>query len=291
MGYAIRDFGPLVMVGPGRHLRRGALRCVFPDLSDHAGRCRRDARRGERRGLLKGARGRKPASREAILDVLLKIGGDNGLLMQHADDIREADINPLIVSAVRRRGRRRALHPRIRPRNERRRHPGGIHALVQTASRCGDRCLTKARALPNVFIRRLREFGFEGEIYPDTSDRGRDRRSDRLRPRGYTGAGRRAYIAIGAAQIPPMLASANGRLRFAQVISSGFGEVEEGRELQAGCSRRRAQAARAHRPELSGPLYSARQGHFAEIGAEGCRPRRRPLAERRTGHRYHSARA
>jgi hypothetical protein len=30
--------------------------------------------------------------------VLLKIGGDDGLLMRHVDDFTEADINPLIVS-------------------------------------------------------------------------------------------------------------------------------------------------------------------------------------------------
>jgi acetyl-CoA synthetase (ADP-forming) len=48
--------------------------------------------------LLRGARGRKPASREAILDALLKVGGKDGLLMTHADDIAEADINPIIVS-------------------------------------------------------------------------------------------------------------------------------------------------------------------------------------------------
>jgi hypothetical protein len=35
---------------------------------------------------------------DAIIDVLLKVGGENGLLMQHAADISEADINPLIVS-------------------------------------------------------------------------------------------------------------------------------------------------------------------------------------------------
>ena len=50
--------------------------------------------------VLNGARGRKPASRDAIVDVLLKIGGEGGLLMRHADDFREADINPLIVSGA-----------------------------------------------------------------------------------------------------------------------------------------------------------------------------------------------
>ncbi|MBI2296418.1 MAG: acetate--CoA ligase family protein, partial [Betaproteobacteria bacterium] len=31
-------------------------------------------------------------------DALLRIGGEGGLLMTHAADIREADVNPLIVS-------------------------------------------------------------------------------------------------------------------------------------------------------------------------------------------------
>jgi acyl-CoA synthetase (NDP forming) len=48
--------------------------------------------------ILKGARGRKPASLDAIIDVLMKVGGEKGLLMRHADDIKEADVNPLIVS-------------------------------------------------------------------------------------------------------------------------------------------------------------------------------------------------
>jgi succinyl-CoA synthetase beta subunit len=94
------DFGPLVMVGLGG---------IFVEiLADVAFRIcpitRLDAVEmlDELKGaaLLDGARGRAPASRDAIIDVLLKIGGDNGLLMQHADDFREADINPLIVSAT-----------------------------------------------------------------------------------------------------------------------------------------------------------------------------------------------
>jgi hypothetical protein len=48
--------------------------------------------------ILKGARGKKPVSQEAIIEVLIKVGGEKGLLMQHAADIKEADINPLIVS-------------------------------------------------------------------------------------------------------------------------------------------------------------------------------------------------
>lgn len=96
----IRDpqFGPLVMVGLG-----GVLVEVLADVAFRI--CpitRLDAEEmlDELKGaaLLRGARGRRPASREAIVDVLLKVGGDNGLLMTHGDDIAEADINPLIVS-------------------------------------------------------------------------------------------------------------------------------------------------------------------------------------------------
>ena len=97
---AVRDpqFGPLVMVGLG-----GIFVEVLADVSFRI--CpitRLDAREmlAELKGaaVLKGARGRKPASQDAIVDVLLKIGGEEGLLLCHADDFREADINPLIVS-------------------------------------------------------------------------------------------------------------------------------------------------------------------------------------------------
>lgn len=97
----LRDpqFGPLVMVGLG-----GIFVEVLADVAFRI--CpitRRDAEEmlGELKGaaLLDGARGRAPVSRAAIIDALLKIGGEGGLLMTHAADLAEVDINPLIVSA------------------------------------------------------------------------------------------------------------------------------------------------------------------------------------------------
>ncbi len=97
----LRDpqFGPLVMVGLG-----GIFVEVLRDVSFRI--CpitRLDAQEmlAELKGaaILDGARGMKPVSKDAIIDVLLKVGGENGLLMRHADDIAEADINPLIVSS------------------------------------------------------------------------------------------------------------------------------------------------------------------------------------------------
>ncbi len=96
----LRDpqFGPLVMVGLG-----GIFVEILKDVSFRLCPITRiDAEEmiAELKGaaILQGARGTKPASMDAIIDVLLKVGGENGLLMQHAADISEADINPLIVS-------------------------------------------------------------------------------------------------------------------------------------------------------------------------------------------------
>lgn len=96
----LRDpqFGPLVMVGLG-----GIFVEILKDVSFRLcpiSRIDAEEMLAELKGvaILKGARGTKPASMDAIIDVLLKVGGDNGLLMQHAADISEADINPLIVS-------------------------------------------------------------------------------------------------------------------------------------------------------------------------------------------------
>ncbi len=126
---------------------------------------------------------------------------------------------------------------------------------------------TRGAALPNIFIRRIREFGFEGAIYPihpaaaeiDGLPAYRTL-ADTPQPVDY------AYIAVSAAQIPAMLAAAAGRVRYAQVISSGFGEVEAGKELQ----QQLAAAARAGGMRLLGPnclgLYTPRgKVTFTEI--------------------------
>jgi acyl-CoA synthetase (NDP forming) len=96
----IRDpqFGQLIMVGLG-----GIFVEILADVSFRI--CpvtRLDAQEmlAELKGaaLLQGARGRKPVPMEAIVDVMLKVGGEGGLLMTHEKDIAEADINPVIVS-------------------------------------------------------------------------------------------------------------------------------------------------------------------------------------------------
>jgi acyl-CoA synthetase (NDP forming) len=133
---------------------------------------------------------------------------------------------------------------------------------------------TRGDALPNVFIRRLREHGYGGAIYPIHPSAPQIEGLTAYRslaespePVDY------AYVAIAAAQVPPLLRGARGRVRYAQVISSGFGEADEGGKLQEEL----VAAARAGGARLIGPncmgIYSPRgRVTFADVGAleAGC---------------------
>lgn len=93
------QFGPMVMVGLG-----GIFVELFKDISIRI--CpiaRLDAEEilHELRGgqLLHGVRGRSGVDITAVIDVILRVGGENGLLMQGAGCVRELDINPLIATS------------------------------------------------------------------------------------------------------------------------------------------------------------------------------------------------
>ena len=132
---------------------------------------------------------------------------------------------------------------------------------------------TKGTALPNVFIRRIREFGYAGAIYPIHPSAERSTGCTAYRSLGDTPEPvDYAYIAIAAAQVPPLLEEARGRVRFAQVISSGFGEVDEGKELQERAGRGGARGRHApDRPQLPRHLHAARARHLHRDRAGGNR--------------------
>ena len=119
----------------------------------------------------------------------------------------------------------------------------------------------KSVAQGNTFIRHLQESGFQGAIYPihptEAALEGLPAYPSLAQtpePIDY------AFVAVAAERVPELLAAADGRVRIAQVMSSGFGERPEGRDLERAL------------------LESPRRGRMRPAAAArgGCRGRRCP---------------
>lgn len=271
-GYRDPQFGPMVMVGLGgifvEIIKDVAFR-ICP-IEEHDARAMLAELRAA--ALLDGARGRKKLDKAAVVDALLKVGGRDGLMMR-LDEVAELDINPIIVGehnlmAVDARviltepkttshAARDSAKPyddlsvldRFRPLFE----PKTVAVLGASAK--------GGNALANIFIRRMKNFGYRGELYPihpqATEIEGFSAYksvAETPNPVDY------AFIALGAERIPALLAEAKGRLRFAQVISSGFAEVEGGQAVE----RELIEGARKGGVRVIGPnclgTYSPRGG-------------------------------
>jgi len=236
---AIRDpqFGPMIMVGLGGIFVEVMADVAFRlcPIAERDARAMLDELRGT--ALLRGARGRDAVSEDAIVEALLRIGGANGLLMTQGDEIEELDINPLIVSAhgaVAVDARFILADAGLTPEGPALKDPQALFKpLFEPKTIAVVGASSTGITIGNTFIDRLRETDFPGAIYP-------------IHPKAETIAGLPvysslsetpetvdyAYIAVGADRVTPMLRAANGRVRFAQVISAGFGEVATGKMLQ-----------------------------------------------------------
>jgi len=98
-GFRDASFGQVVMLGLGgvfvEILRDVAFRiCPITALDAEE---MLDELQGA--ALLRGARGKARVPDQVVIDALLAVGGQEGLLARHAETIAELDINPLIVSA------------------------------------------------------------------------------------------------------------------------------------------------------------------------------------------------
>jgi acyl-CoA synthetase (NDP forming) len=267
-GLSDPQFGPMIMVGLG-----GIFVEVLKDVSFRICPITQAEARDmlaelKGAGLLDGVRGEAAVDKEALLDIIMKVGGANGLMMQTAGQVAEIDLNPIIVSA---KGAVAADARFILSKSEaaaKAEAPRQLQSALEkfeplfepkTVAVLG--ASTNNVAIANTFIRRMKSFGYAGHIYP-------------IHPsapeveglKAYPSLGQTpepvdyAYVAIGAERIPDAIAQANGRCRIAQVISSGFAEVEEGIELE------RALVEKAHvaKVRVLGPntlgAYSPRGG-------------------------------
>lgn len=225
-------FGPAIVVGLG-----GIFTEIFDDVAARICPIGRDDALdmiGEIKAspLLFGARGREPVNVEALADVLLALGGQRGLLVEHADRVQAIDLNPVIVSpsgAVAVDARivlrdtkadvapdHRDVRQNFRPLFE----PRAIAIVGASAS---------ARTRANDVLDFTLGMGFEGAVYPihptaDTINGLKAYRSfaDCPAPIDY------AFVAIAAARVPELLRAGGERVRFAQIMASGFGETAEG---------------------------------------------------------------
>lgn len=227
------QFGPLLMVGLG-----GVFVEVLADVAFRIcpiGRADAAAMLDELRAVavLDGARGQSVASRDAIIDVLMRVGGPEGLLFVHQREIAELDINPLIVSsngavAVDARIVLRARPLPIAETNSRTNEetralfrplfePRSIAVVGASATR---------RTRSNAIIEQLLRYGFDRNrlypIHPGAAE------IDGLMAYGSLRETPEvvdyAYIAIPASGVTELLSQARGRLKFAHVTSSGFAE-------------------------------------------------------------------
>jgi len=260
------QFGPMVMVGLGgvfvETLKDVSFRLC--PISKADARAMLDELKGK--AILEGARGGQAVSLDAIVDALLKVGGEEGLLYTHGDDIEELDINPLIVntehavavdarvilSAEPESGKTVEADDTVSPAER-------FRPLFEPKTIAVIGASTTSSIIANTFIRRMKAFGYDGEIYPIHP------KADEIEGlKAYPDLGQTpkpidyAYVATRADRIPGMIGAAKGNVKFAQVISSGFREVDEGVALEADLLRQaKAAGCRVIGPNCLG-LYSPR---------------------------------
>jgi acyl-CoA synthetase (NDP forming) len=189
--------------------------------------------------ILDGARGGVSVDRETLIDLLLVVGGEDGLLSRFAGEIAELDINPIIMS-----GKNAVAVDALMLLSEQNKdgdvaEPTGASTTPHFDALFSPRTIAVAGASStniaygNRFIRTLRSCGFAGDIYP-------------IHPRANEIEGLPAYpslaatpkpidyafVAVNAGQVTPLIDTAKGNVRFAQIMSSGFADIPSGVELE-----------------------------------------------------------
>ncbi len=270
-------FGPCMMLGLG-----GVFVEIFEDVAfrvcpiDEA-----EARRmlAEIRGgaLLSGARGSAAADRDALVAALIAFGGPGGVMMALDGEAAEVDVNPLIAGprGVVAADARIILAPEPQaaippaPPLDRAAVAEAFRPLFRPQSMAVLGASASGGSFGNEVIRHSLAFGYRGRITP-------------IHPKAAEVEGLAtapslaalpepadfAYVAIGAEAAIEALDHGAGKTRFAQVMSSGFGEAADGVEREA----RLLAAARRGGFRLIGPnclgVHSPRGGITFVGGAD-----------------------
>jgi acyl-CoA synthetase (NDP forming) len=246
-GFNDPQFGPIVMLGLGGiyiELLKDVTFRICP-ISEHDAH----AMIGELKAskLLDGFRGGAVYNKDLLVKALLSIGGNDGLFLKHQDMIAEIDINPLILTESRLVAVDARIIPKIQLQASGHMDANANVSTWSDSSNVIDAfkplffpktvavlgASTKDVAIANTFIRRLKEFGFTGDIYP-------------IHPKAQEVEGLKAYpslaeapqdidyayVAISAERILQSIDLQPGKCKFIQIISSGFAETEQGHKQQ-----------------------------------------------------------
>lgn len=210
----------------------------------------------ELRGMkvLNGARGGIKADIDALVALISRLAGPSGLLASLPEDVTEIDLNPIIVSDT----RAVAVDARfvvgevqaVATAEDLERQTTDFSALFAPRRVAVIGASGKRPNMANRFIQNMIANGFTGTIIPvnPTADTieglpAIGSLAELSSPVDY------AFVAMPGARVAQALAAGAGKVRFAQVVASGFGEVEEGIELEANL----VSAVRAAGIRLIGP--------------------------------------
>jgi acyl-CoA synthetase (NDP forming) len=258
-------FGNLALLGVGGTLAElfGAPAVRLCPLSREAAGEMIDSFPGA--ALLRGYRGSEPADREALIDAMMAIAGEGGLVEQLGDSFAEFECNPLFVSAsgtvaadarlILRDGPAATpergpldLGPLFRPRSV-----AVVGASATRSTAWGNRTLARYRAMgwcDNLYAVHPSASEIDGTpTYPSLGD--------------IPGGVDYAEISVGAEVAADVLRAAAGKARTATINSAGFSELgEEGRALEAAL----VAGAKAGGVNFLGPNC---MGIFAPRGRQG----------------------
>lgn len=203
--------------------------------------------------LLSGARGSAPVGLTALEDQVLAFAGPDGLLSRLPAEVCAVDVNPLLVND---RGclaldasilldYAPATPPRLASA-----HVADVARLLQPRTVAVVGASTRQPNLGNAFLQRLDELDYPGRVHvvhPTADVVGGHPTVRRLRD--VQGEIDYAYLTLPAGKVAAALDGVAGRVGFAQVISSGFGETAGGAGLQDELSR----VASAEQVRVLGP--------------------------------------
>lgn len=257
---AIRDpgVGWVVMLGLG-----GVLVEVLSDVAFGIAPLTRDEIAdvlAELRGLpiLQGIRGSEPANIDALITLVERLAGRDGLLGSLPPEVVEIDLNPVIVNAddAVAVDARFVVTPLAHP--VRHAQPNSAESFERLFRPRSIAVLGASARKPNMgtrYIQGLLDSGYSGRILPihPTADEIAGVPVCRSLS-AVDGEIDYAYVALPAAQVADALAGLpSGKLHFAQVVSSGFAEVPEGVPLERDlCARLRRQQTRLLGPNCLG---------------------------------------